>query len=145
MLRLFAHFKNQQAFEDPVHVLSAKVRSLFHNLNICIDTKICSKVSPSAYAFFPKIADFRVKFGAVFEKMPLSATFKPRFLTSRWRQDRFSAKRIFLLSCLKLDSLQDSMEYLNRQMVARHLCLMAIESVVLIVLTVTCFGARQYR
>nr|CAB3266690.1 SUN domain-containing ossification factor-like [Phallusia mammillata] len=45
----------------------------------------------------------------------------------------------------QLNDMTDGFEYLNRQMVARHLCLMAVESVVLIVITVTCFRARLVR
>lgn len=43
----------------------------------------------------------------------------------------------------KLLELSQSFELLNEEMIARHLCLMAIESVVIVVLVLTCFGAKQ--
>jgi len=45
----------------------------------------------------------------------------------------------------QLKLLEESTEQLNRDMIARHFCLMALESLILIIIAVTCFGARQTR
>ncbi|CAK8691686.1 unnamed protein product [Clavelina lepadiformis] len=46
---------------------------------------------------------------------------------------------------IELADVTGSLDQVNRYMIARHLCLMAIEGIVLVVLCVSCFGVRQIR